>query len=194
MGDDTYKIDLSRYFPFNDDNFFLGALAATNEISGVAGSGLDFVHTYPQPVILPTKSTSIMPDDNTWIADYWEDSCNTTQCWNWPATGCPTGKECVLAWTFSLVNGDDMYRSLIDVNDDDHIPWFEGSGTPGDTKYDLRGTMVHELGHASGFGHINVNCGTSSMYSMCGDPSDFLGNLWGRTLSSHEENDLAAKY
>lgn len=168
----------------------------------MSGSGLDFWYTSPQPSIsnsCATTSCTGQANDTTYIGDYWKSSCTSSDCWNWTSGGgCPVSK-CKLgenAWEClsSCGWGDLLEKVWVKINDDDHIPWYQGTGSPSGNQYDLWSVMTHEMGHAAGFTHINSFCGTSSMYTMCSGPGDFKGTNHPRSLSSHEKDDLAAKY
>ena len=198
-GDDSFKIDASRLPPFNDSNFFNRAQSAAATWSAVSGSGFDFVYTNPQPSIVNTLSptTAGVPNDHTWIADYYTGTCTATECWNWPTNGiCPTGYKCRLGHNVNAFSNGEIYKALTVINHDDHIPWFQGTGAPTSSQYDLQSVQTHELGHAMGAtGAGGSACVfNANMYTMCDERAYFLGNRYARDLAGHELTDLAAKY
>ncbi len=90
----------------------------------------------------------------------------------------------------------------------DHRAWKKGGGTPAANQYDLRSLLVHEIGHAAGFGQYNpvathhfpsgtttcpspLNSTANTMCSGLGTGSSYTGK---RTLESHDEHTIAGFY
>lgn len=191
-GDDTYKIDGCRNTPFNPSvngsGFYFRAKDAAAEISAVSGSGLDFVYTSPQPCIgnsAGTTGAAGVPSDNTWIGDYWTN--NST--WNWTSSTPSSGQK--LGEASMAVSGSSIDKVWIKINDDNNIPWWQGSTITPEGDFDLEAVQLHEIGHGAGFGHFGCNSGT-----MCGSALQFdgSGGYIKKTLTDHEEDDLDLKY
>jgi hypothetical protein len=66
------------------------------------------------------------------------------------------------------------------------------SGVPSPSQTDLEGAMAHEIGHAVGHGHIDINCTNSSAMTMC--TTHQQGQTWYRTPESEETHSLASWY
>lgn len=77
-------------------------------------------------------------------------------------------------------------------------PWHVSSGTGIDNgEFDLRSVATHELGHAMGLQHININCTLYGVAeTMCADMLPALSNygVFYRTINTHERDDYVAKY
>lgn len=96
--------------------------------------------------------------------------------------------------TTIAVNGSgDVYRALVEINDDNDIVWYTGTGTGlAWHQFDLQSVILHELGHAVGGKHFSGStyCSGSSYQTMCEDLELFQGNYYGRTLQGHETSDF----
>ncbi len=198
-GSDILRIDPSRLPPFETLDFNAPIIAAAAEFNSVVGSSFEFLIWQSPPAIgnCRTYSCAGVLSNQTWIGDYWTSTCVQTECWNFTGpTTCQIANACLLGVVSALCDsgcvwGDNLRRAWVIVNHDDDISW-NLSGGAASNQYDLQAVVTHELGHVAGFTHINVSCGTSLMYTMCG--SGFLGQIAPRTLRDHEEADLATKY
>ncbi len=141
------------------------------------------------------------------IADYWkDDTCflagtpGFPGCWNWPLNPCENTYKCMLGENSFYASGSQwgatLYGSLVKINEENSINWEYDAGPVGQNELDLWGVMSHELGHAMGFAHIELNCGDTAggWATMCQDISDHRGKSGARTLTSHEKDDLKEEY
>lgn len=108
-----------------------------------------------------------------------------------------------LAATTTCTNSSNtIKRTYTRINKDK--PWWTGNNTPSNYN-DLQGVMIHEFGHASGFGgHFSWNdpvCADSStIHAMC-TGNDYSDVSWKgsdgvrmRTIELHEKNLFAGWY
>lgn len=77
--------------------------------------------------------------------------------------------------------------------------WYSGSGTPPSDQYDLYGSAVHELGHATGWGLHFDEHGPSALcddadtwHTMCSSTQTGWARL--RTLATHDIHTWHAAY
>lgn len=87
-----------------------------------------------------------------------------------------------------------LLRGATRFDDDGSTTWYTGSGTPGPGQTDLRGMVVHEMGHAAGWvGHLSSPCGyVSYQATMCS--GTYFETTWWRSLQSWDRNEIAAAY
>jgi hypothetical protein len=184
-GDDGFEIDDTRAYPFGTTSFYFRSRSAADTWSAISGSGLDFIYD-GQRSMSPTLAVGNVTFDETWIMDYWTSGAGGK--WDYPSCG----STCAFATTEISGGGSGIIdRALIRVNHDDQLPWYQGTGTPSGTQYDLLSTMVHEVGHAAG-GLDFYGSERTNLYTMCGTSS--VGSTYKRSISAHEIADMAAKY
>lgn len=126
----------------------------------------------------------------------------------WTGSGCTTatwGNITVVSYNISAIASEStcgtstqITRSAIRL---DFRSWANGGGSVASHEYDLRGVLVHEIGHSAGYGdgsatdHFtdSATCPNSSARnSMC--PNVPTGKTWFRTLESHDEHTIADFY
>jgi hypothetical protein len=199
-GDDSVEIDNDRLPPFGatPGNFYNRARDAL-EVWTLADPLIGFDFHYEAQRSMPNTYTEVnVTQDETWIMDYWlNDTCTpSVKCWDWPSTGCPAGQNCYLGNILYARIDNEISRVLILINHDDDIPWFQGTGTPGASQFDLWSAMVHEFGHAVGIiEHIvDVDCTHPGALTMCGSKGLHKGTTEMRTLEPHEDADFTNAY
>lgn len=97
-----------------------------------------------------------------------------------------------------------MWSFILKINRD--YPWFVGTSRDVPVgRYDLWSTVVHELGHATGFqaGGPRINEGhwressrqcpaRRARHTLC--PSQLIGRTWARTLEDHDRHTYTNNY
>jgi hypothetical protein len=101
----------------------------------------------------------------------------------WGTAGCSGG---VLAYTETPIS--DGWRIVMC----DSWTWADGPGAIGGTEFDIQSVAAHELGHALGLGHSNVNCGLATQATMC--PAIGNGSIVTRDIVMDDADGLQAVY
>jgi hypothetical protein len=130
---------------------------------------------------------------------------------SWTGSGCTTGYPnqvwsmssdtgSSLAVTHRCSSGGSVLRAAIRI--DTRLNWDVDGGTTPANLWDLRSVMVHEYGHATGFGggtsaipHFeedDVFCDAGIRHTMC--PSTSIGAIYWRSLELHDEHTFDGAY
>lgn len=166
-----------RHSGFTGSDFRDAVQAADDPWDSVSGNWFDFNWGTTDTSVTTWGGCLTVPTGGVWVG---------------------TGNISSLGSESTCSNNGDITRSSITI---DRLGpnWYMGSSTSVPVgEYDLRSTLVHEFGHATGFaGHFVhssiTDCVGFDRNTMCENSAD-TGEAFRRSLESHDEHTVAAAY